>query len=394
MKLIKKRGVWHVSIRTASGRTKTITTRCTDRRQAVQAVKRSGLAALENAARTTRLTQEALGHILTDRKLTIGQAIRNWAEWMAATGKAPRTVHNHQSVINRWMRKLQIENLPPSAITPQHIDGWVNNPDLTAKVGTRKLMLAALRVFFHFCSAKGYCIGNPTKLVRINLSQLTHTQKEPRVKKPFTDEEFQQLLHVIDQAESEVSAALDTNEGHLLAQGKPPGETRSWGGKFSALEQGREKLEARLRQIVFWRCASLLGRHTGLRLGDIACLEWASLENPGKLIVWTGKTDARVEVPLHDEAVRALQEIARRDLQWCFPEVRVTCLDVKRRATLSVEFTRLCRRARLEGHSFHDLRHTFVTVCHTQGIPMPHIARLVGHASENTTAIYIHDAGS
>ena len=50
----------------------------------------------------------------------------------------------------------------------------------------------------------------------------------------------------------------------------------------------------RLKYLNFWLPAVLIGRYTGLRIGDVVRLEWESLSTPGKFIVWTRKRDKRI----------------------------------------------------------------------------------------------------
>jgi len=41
---------------------------------------------------------------------------------------------------------------------------------------------------------------------------------------------------------------------------------------------------------------------------------------------------------------------------------------------------------------FHDLRHTFGTLCASSGVPVGEIRVYMGHASLSTTEIYMHHA--
>ena len=59
----------------------------------------------------------------------------------------------------------------------------------------------------------------------------------------------------------------------------------------------------------FWRAACHLSLEYGLRLSDIAKLEWVSFLKPGKLIVWTDKHDRRIELPLHPDTMRLHQSL-------------------------------------------------------------------------------------
>ena len=51
---------------------------------------------------------------------------------------------------------------------------------------------------------------------------------------------------------------------------------------------------------------------------------------------------------------------------------------------------RLRKLAGLEGVRIHDLRHTFASQAAMQGIPLPVVARLLGHAQVQMTLRYAH----
>ena len=139
----------------------------------------------------------------------------------------------------------------------------------------------------------------------------------------------------------------------------------------------------------FWARAVPIGRWTGLRLSDIASLEWASLSTT--IAVWTIKKDKRVELPLYPEELeQAVSGIPKVDEKYCFPEQRRIVWDPKRRHALSMQFKRLCHRCGIFGKSFHFLRHTYVTACWAAGEAPEHIAKHVGHSSTSQTRAYNH----
>ena len=145
----------------------------------------------------------------------------------------------------------------------------------------------------------------------------------------------------------------------------------------------------RLEVARFWYCAVLIGRYAGLRLGDICCLERASLARPGKLIVWTDKRDARVELDVDANLAKGIAAIPPSSKRFCFPE-QDAIMRGPQRAKLSVQFSRILEACKIAGHSFHDLRHTFCSDCQRRGIPTPHIAKMVGHSDQETTKLYLH----
>ncbi|EEF63347.1 tyrosine-type recombinase/integrase [Pedosphaera parvula] len=339
MKLVNKKGIFHAQFKTTQGTTKTITTRCTNRADAERVVKESGLKDLELAARAGRLTQEAIGYLISGRKLTLQKALEDYQEWMETRGKSPRTIMNNVHYIRSWITAAQVEALPPAAITEKHISDWINNRESQTKANSRTIMLAAIRSFFFFIAGKGWTPNDPSKLVSVNYKILSHVQKETTVKRVFTAAEYDGLVKATDG---------------------------------------------------FWRFAIQASRELGLRLGDICQLEWDCFRQPGYITVWTDKRDKRVSLKMSDGLAQAatLQPVAHA--RYVFPEERDIINDPTRRAYLSVSFTRICARLGLKGKSFHCLRHTFATESNAEGRSLTQIASDMGHSSTRTTEGYVH----
>lgn len=286
-------------------------------------------------------------------KVTINEAVNEWCDWSRSIGNSEFTTTHLSGHMDEWVRFAKLTGASPAGISEKQISPWVNNTKVDLKLASRQVKLAAVRALFKFCSAKGYCTGNPSQLVRVNFSLLSHKQKETRPRRVFNDAEIGALL-------SEVN----------------------------------RKLQDGCDYAPFWAAAIPIGRWTGLRLGDICQLEWDCLEKPGVLTVWTEKRDRRVELPLNDKLTAAIEGIAKRSKQFLFPHQRDMTRNPKRRPLLSTQFSRICAGAGVEGRTFHDLRSTYASACLAAGIPMPHISRSLGHSSGATTNNYIVKGGS
>lgn len=149
----------------------------------------------------------------------------------------------------------------------------------------------------------------------------------------------------------------------------------------------------------FWRFAVLCSRENGLRLGDICNLTWKCFtEEPHALVVWTDKTDKRIVHKMSPILEDALGEIISTHPDWLFPEQRELNKDVKKRATLSYQFTRICERLGIKGKSFHHLRHRKQNVEDinsmakrlAKSLSMEEMKTLLGHSNTRTTEIYSH----
>lgn len=337
----RKTGVYKARFRTAQGKVRVATTRTTNLQEAKQVVQESHLKELELAAKSGRLMADVIGRIVSGKKVTIQKAVEEWVAWMGRRNRSALTIYPFQCDVLAWARDASLLNAAPAAITEGQIADWINNPARTTKRSRRARQLSSLRSFFGFCSANGYCAGDPSQLVEVDQSILSHAQKEAKPRHPFTDAEVRLILSKT--------------------------EAGSW-----------------------WHSAVAISRWTGLRLGDICKLEWDVLSVPGFLSVWTEKRDKRVQLPLEPgELVMALSAIPPRDRQYLFPEEQKTAENPTRRSNFSVQFGRLLHALGIQGKSFHDLRSSYISDCAARGITMEHIAKAVGHSSVFTTMGYL-----
>lgn len=343
--LFKSHGVYKVRYRGPDGRKHTSTTRETDRGRALEVLKASKLGDIERAAHANALTNDSLVKIIAGRKVTNHTALCQWREWRSRYASA-NTVSNHWCYLLRLFTEEGANQKPVTVLTEAALDRFINTKE-DVKLATRKQRMSAVRSYFKFCSAQGYCVGNPAGLAGVRLNTLTHDQKEPGVREPYTAEEY-----------NLVAAEADG----------------------------------------FWRWAVPLGYWTGMRLTDIATLEWASFTDRNEVVVWTRKTGARIALPLSDPLVGAgvlvplLMELTMEHMhnrQFCFPKERTVVLDPMKRAKLSVQFGRLAGSCGIE-KTFHCLRHSFATRLAATGKSVVDIGRLLGHSNTATTQGYIH----
>lgn len=350
MKLEKTaQGVYHATYWTPFG-PKSVTTRATSKSEAQQVVKASKIEQIEAAAKAGALTQSAISQMLAGKNVTTSQAAQEWGKWLEINSGSRFTVNNYQTLIRRWIKDMDLSQVAPAMITPEHISQWVNNPDSAAKLSTRRLWMSVIREFYKFLTGTGYTMANPSMLVKIHWQELSHEQKETAEIEVFTDLEFARLVQAAD--------------GWAIKSHTP----------------------------FFWGAAVRLGRYLGLRLGDICNLEWASFNTkPGYVKVWTRKRNVPVFLPLDEaELKRAVDLIPKNDDPHCFPVEHYMTNEPKDRQRLSKYFERLCAMAKIKGKSFHGLRHTYATECARHGKATPHIAQDLGHRSLSTTERYIH----
>ena len=357
--LTRTGNVWYFAIKTPGGM-KRISTGCTDYQAAVKAVHDSSIEDLQAAAKAGSLTQRAISHITTGKKMTLEKCLEPFTSWCQACAKSPKTISNNLTVIRAWLAHGGIGGLNPSECTEEHIGAFINDQESDSKAATRKVSLASIRSLFSFMAAKGWIASDPSRLVRVDYSKLDHSQKKAHVRQPFTAEEVSVLL---DQIEKEEDAQKD-----------------------------------------FWRFAVIVSHQTGLRLTDICQLEWKCFSDPAVIDVCTDKTNAWVTPKMTPEISEALGHIQMTDDKYLFPVERTTILDDKARSLLSTRFGRLCKRAGIEGRSFHCLRHAYASSQDNAAseskeelaarladtLTLDDLRKLMGHSSSKTTKGYIH----
>lgn len=377
---------YHASYVGADGKTKTVTTKCTDKDEARRVIKGAGFTELESAAKIARFNQTVLSQVTTGRKVTMATVLEQYEKMMRVKSRSPQTINNNLLTIRAWLRDISMENSSPLSLSAEHVDQWINDKRSHITAATRRVNLGILSSFFDFLCDKGWIAGNPAHLVGVKLDQLSHEQKEPTEREAFTTQEIKRLLgHIKAEWDEAVNLLARINP----AKGPTPPNAIRY----------QERIEA----MRFWDFAVRLSHETGLRLGDICALEWRCFEKSGTLTVWTGKTDTRVEIAVSDALLDLVANIPVSDDKYVFPNERATQRDPKRRSGLSVNFSRICKAAGVEGKSFHCLRHTLASDKYSKAdkeklarklaevLTLGQIRDLLGHSSIKTTAKYVHD---
>jgi len=240
----------------------------------------------------------------------------------------------------RWVRTTSGEPFVPQQLIHRDVVDYLAHLRTVrkAKPSTVNRRLAALRSYARWLQATGVIAGDPTRDVR-------GVRQTPRGPRSLTAAELRLLLRQVDKRGNRLHVAVLT----LLAR-------------------------------------------TGLRVGELCALTTTDIElneRKGKVIVRQGKGGRYREVPLNAEARRALR---------AYLEVRPTvperALFIGERGPLTTNgvywlVRKYAERAGLEPIGPHVLRHTFATryLAANQG-DLVGLARLLGHESLNTVAIY------
>ena len=316
----------------------TVNLKTKNKAEAAKLASEARLQDIEFAKKAKLLNAETISK-LSSGKIKCSEALDEWRAWAKSVGLSPNTLYQTETYLKMFFVQNGLMNKPVSSITEDHVDQFINNPEPIA-ASTRQYRLSAVKSFFTLSCARGYSLSNPAALVKVKMFLLSHEQKERKKVLPFTDRELS-ILHSLEDP--------------------------------------------------FWRVATRLGYEAGLRIGDVAKLEWSSLNEKNRVIVWTDKHDRRVSVPISAELYKMLCGLPKEDDRFVFKQESQDALSARSRSKLSVYFGRLLEKHGIEGRGFHSLRHTFATKHRSLGKSVDEIRDMLGHRSSSTTNIYIHE---
>ena len=219
-------------------------------------------------------------------------------------------------------------------IAPAHVRRWFDAFSRTAP-GNANNALGILRQILNFAVACGHVDTNPTRGIRRN--------RRPALTRFLSREEISRLHEVLDK------------------------------------EVGRGERFRRQADIV--RLLLL----TGCRKGEIVHLRWSEVHDD-RLVLEDSKTGPRT-VPLGSQARVILDRQPRSGSPYVFP----SRLDPARPRghELSLWY-RVRRKAGIEDVRLHDLRHTLASHAVMNGVPVPVVSRMLGHANVQMTMRYAH----
>jgi integrase len=163
-----------------------------------------------------------------------------------------------------------------------------------------------------------------------------------------------------------------------------------------------------------WKSMILFGLYTGQRLGDVARLSWANIDQPKSVVrLTTQKTGKLLIIPMAEPLLRHVESLpASDDAKAPLHPRAFRFLEAQgRTGTLSNHFADLLAQAGLRAPrphvsknskgtgksvrqelcalSFHSLRHTATTLLHEAGVPAAVAQALIGHDSEKIHEHYI-----
>lgn len=346
-----KTGRISVKIKGAPGqRAQKIALGTTSRAVARKLVKDAGLEDIELAARANVLTAEAITRLKAGKRVSVEAALKEHLELMPIRGKRASTIKHDTAVLNNWIDVMNLAKAPIGAIEDKHVSKFINNKS-RGKYQTRVRQLSSIRTFLGFCLDRGWVATNPATLVAVSVDGMSQEDLLETETLTFTEDEVKKIL------------------AHTTG---------------------------------FWHSATIIGRHTGLRLSDVATLQWESI-TATRLTVFSSKGKRIVDMELTPELKRLFASIPRGDSRYVFPSQAANVITMGSTTTISQQFRRMCIKLGIEDKSFSGLRHTFAVSSMADvtdkklklvqemigAASIEEVRRLLGHAKSNVTLRYL-----
>lgn len=266
---------------------------------------------------------------------------------------AESSLPEYRQTVNQFLEFIgPKKDKPLDAITKAIVTNWRDSLLKRVSPATARKLIAFLRAAFNDAIREGRARENPVLNVRVK-----KVQGQRRM--PFTSEQIGRLLAAADQ---------------------------EWQG------------------MILTACC------TGVRLGDIASLDWESINLEAQEIRFSAtKTGQDMKIPIADQLHECLCRLPSFDTGGpVFPEISATYARAGT-SSLSGQFRRIMERAGLvkkETHektgdgrdtkrtvnklSFHSLRHCFVSNLKMSGAGDSVAKELAGHSSDAVSRVYTH----
>ena len=225
-------------------------------------------------------------------------------------------------------------HLPLDLITPASVDVWFDRYSATAPGGANQA-LALLRQIMNHAVSSGLIAMNPARSTRMN--------PRPRLTRFLSAEEIVRLHEALDRCVAEQPTCAG---------------------------------QADIIRLLLY---------TGSRKSEIKNLRWSEVEGD-TLRLADSKTGPRT-VHLSADARDVIDRQRHRNCLFVFPSSANPRRPFAKDLPL---WNRVRARAGLEGVRLHDVRHTYASQAVMKGIPLPVVARLLGHREVTMTLRYVH----
>jgi site-specific recombinase XerD len=128
---------------------------------------------------------------------------------------------------------------------------------------------------------------------------------------------------------------------------------------------------------------------TGLRIGDAVQLPVTAVDSKTMILRVIGKGNKERIVPINQPLLQLLRETWKSHRSDHYLFARPNGQVISRRS-LEIAIKKAREQIGLKDFTSHVLRHSFATRLLEKGVPLETIQMLLGHASAQSTRIYLH----
>jgi integrase len=315
---------------------------------------RHGLTRAQAEAELRRLMALVQPEGTSARTMTVADLSTAYRAHLEALGRKRTTIAGVESVQRVWIDRI-LGDKPVGAVTVHDVEDLMRTMR-AAGVGTKSIRnyIGTLSAMYRYARQprRRWVVESPCDLIELPRDDGAHNAE----------------IHflTVDEVESLISAAV--------------------AGDHQAVDRALY-------------CTAAM---TGLRQGELIALRWQDVDWTAQRIrIRRNHVLGEFDTPKSRRGSRSVPMSARvlaeldalhqasawqgdDDLVFAEPQTG----DVLRRGALMRRYRRALKAAHLEGHRFHDLRHTFGTAMAAAGVPMRTLQEWMGHRDISTTQRY------
>ena len=302
-----------------------------------------------------------------------------WRVQIRKKGHPPQTrTFDARSEADAWARQIEGEMDRGLFVSRKEAENTTLSEALDRyerEISSKKRSSDQDRIYVRYWKKTGLAARNLASIQGKDLA-IWRDERLLAVKPATVDRELRIISHLFTIAVKEWGMAGLVNPVFQIRKPKlPPGRDRRLG--IGELEKILSNTESRhLSDIVRFAL------ETAMRRGEIAGMTWEMVDLKKRTVTLpeTKNGEKRI-VPLSAEALRILSGIPRRldGSVWGITEDPIT------RA-----FVRACKRAKVEGLTFHDLRHEATSRLFEKGFNPMEVAAITGHKTLQMLKRYTH----
>lgn len=357
--LLSESGVWYLRHKDKRGEVITYSTGISGGDgEIVRHCYESGIVTLVARSISNRLTS-LVEERINGPRMRMSDIVKGWVLWMRDSGFSEATISTYEKNVRAWIKFCGPSLKHPNDATLTQMHDFLNSDASGACLSSRRLSRTCLISFFTYLSNNGVCTKNLPMLARVRMFSAKKLKETYRNVRDASEEELNKLLDYLEDRHKK----------------RPFGKWTMW--------------------YRFFRAGSIIAFDTGLRLSDVAHLEWSSITEDGKVEVLTRKRGKIVSVNMTERVANELSNCPQDDLRYVFPEVALV-YDEKGASRISTLFKTYCLKAGVEGITFHSFRHSFITrsvkarMASKRDEALREVAKQVGHSGIATTEGYCH----